>query len=218
MQLDKLKEAYETHLESKLEKLNKRQKMGILAAAMIVPVALFIFLFVIPKNKDIKKLRKDITYLQGEIKKVEARANELDKYKQEKENVALQLQAASLLLPQRKEIPRLLTNISDLGSSSGLDFINFQPGKETPSEFYAVIPISITVKGSYHKIGTFLDKVSKLNRIVSVTDISLGSPKKSGSTMVLSSSLKLVTYRFLEDAIEKKKNAKQKGKKRKGRG
>lgn len=214
MQLDKIKEAYDSFLEGKISKLNKKQKVGILLASIIVPSILFGMFVIKPKIDDIKKLKKDITYLEGEIKKVEARANELDKYKQEKENVALQLKAASLLLPQQKEIPRLLTNISDLGSNSGLEFINFQPGSESPTEFYAVIPVNITVKGSYHKIGTFLDRVSKLNRIVSVTDISLGSPQKSGNLMQLNSQLKLVTYRFLEEAVEKKQQTPAK----KGRG
>jgi len=62
------------------------------------------------------------------------------------------------------------------------------------------------VNGSYHKIGTFLDKVSKLNRIVSVNNINLGKAGRSGGQVMLNASLELVTYRFL--SIEEQKTAK----------
>ena len=184
-------------IDDKLTGLSKKHKMGILVASLLIPVLLFFFLFYSPTGKEITKLGKDNRYLSGEIQKVEAIADKLDEHKAEKAHVELQLRAASLLLPKKKEIPNLLTDISEQGTSSGLDFISFTPRPERQEQFYAVIPVAITVTGSYHNIGMFLDKVSKLHRIVSVNNISLTGAKRAGNEMLLSASLELVTYRFM---------------------
>lgn len=124
---------------------------------------------------------------------------------------------ASSLLPQKQEIPSLLTSISDHGTNSGLDFLSFTPKKEIPREFYAEIPVDIKVRGPYHNVGVFLDKISKLPRIVNVDNINIGGPKREAGEMMLNTGFKLVTYRFIEPAKDagKKKSKKKKGRKRK---
>jgi type IV pilus assembly protein PilO len=197
-QITKIKQAYGSFLDNKLTRLSKQQKIGILAGSVLVPVLLFFFLVYSPKSKEIDKLEADIRYLKGEIQKVEAIANKIDEHRAEKAQVELQLKAASLLLPKEKEIPNLLTDISEQGTGSGLEFISFTPKPERPQQFYAIIPVAISVNGSYHQIGTFLDRISKLNRIVTVNNISLGGAKQSGDEMLLTATLELVTYRFLD--------------------
>jgi type IV pilus assembly protein PilO len=209
-QITKIKQAYGSFLDTKLAGLGKQQKLAIFVASMLIPALLFFFLVYSPKNKEIAKMMKDNLYLNGEIQKVEAIADKLDEHKAEKARVELQLKAASLLLPKQKEIPNLLTDISENGTSSGLEFVSFTPKPERNQQFYAIIPVAIQVTGSYHKIGTFLDKISKLNRIVSVNNISLSGAQKTGGEMLLKASLELVTYRFLSAAEQQASTAKKK--------
>ena len=213
--ITKIKQAFESFVDTKLTRLNKQHKIGIFVASLLIPLALFFFLFFSPKSEEIKKYEKANKFLNGEIQRVEAIADKIDEHRAEKARVELQLKAASLLLPKQKEIPNLLTDISEQGTSSGLEFISFTPKGEQKKQFYAVIPISIKVTGSYHKIGTFLYKVSKLNRIVSVNNVVLSGAKRAGDEMSLSASLELVTYRFLSAAEQKARKAA--GKKRKRR-
>ena len=201
--ITKLKKAYWAFLDDKVADLKKEYKLGIFAASILLPILLFYFLIYSPTTEEIKKLKSNNRYLNGEIQKVEAIADKLDEHKAEKERVELQLKAASLLLPKQKEIPSLLTNISEQGTSSGLEFVSFTPRPERMEKFYAIIPVGISVFGSYHKVGTFLDKVSKLNRIVSVNNITLTKSSQSGNEIQLSASLELVTYRFLNIAEQK---------------
>ncbi|MBU0673060.1 MAG: type 4a pilus biogenesis protein PilO [Proteobacteria bacterium] len=199
-QVEKIKKAYENFLDEKLAHINRQYKLGLLLATLIVPTVLVFFFLLRPMGEEIDKLAKDNQYLKGEIQKVEALAGKLDEHKAEKAEVELRLKAASLLLPRQKEIPRLLTSISEQGTSSGLDFVSFYPRGEQPSQFYSIIPVSITVLGSYHKIGTFLDRISKLNRIVTVNSLSLGGAQLVDNEMRLSASLELTTYRFQDSA------------------
>lgn len=213
--ITKIKQAFELFVDTKLTRLSKQHKIGILVASLVIPLGLFFFFFFSPKNEEIKKFEKSNRVLRAEIQKVEAIADKIDEHRAEKARVELQLKAASILLPKQKEIPNLLTGISEQGTSSGLEFISFTPKGEQKKQFYAVIPISIRVTGSYHKIGTFLYKVSKLNRIVSVNNVVLGGAKRAGDEMSLSASLELVTYRFLSAAEQKATQAA--GKKRRRR-
>jgi type IV pilus assembly protein PilO len=102
----------------------------------------------------------------------------------------------AVLLPTSQEIPDLLRNISDLGRRAGLDFLSFVPGAEIPKDFYAEIPVDIRIKGPYHNLCSFLDAVSKLERIVTVNNISMDKAGEEGSEILLNSSCRLLTYRF----------------------
>ena len=83
-----------------------------------------------------------------------------------------------------------------------MDILSFVPGAETPKEFYAEIPVSLTVKGTYHNLGYFLDTISKLPRIVNVANIAVGSPNMNEGEMLLSSRVNFITYKFLEPAAK----------------
>jgi len=107
------------------------------------------------------------------------------------------------LLPKEKEIPKLLKDISALGRNAGLDFLTFKPLADIPKDFYAEIPVTINVRGPYHNMGYFFDQVSKLERIVSVTNVKMSSPKKEGGEMLLNSDCQLVTYRFTNVELPK---------------
>ena len=78
---------------------------------------------------------------------------------------------ALVRLPEEKEIPKLLTQVNTLGQQNGLEFLLFRPGAMVKKGFYAEVPVEMRVEGQYHSLGAFLDRVSKLERIINVSDI-----------------------------------------------
>jgi len=202
MDIKKFRTAFDSFLDTKIGRLDQKKKLIIWIAACTLPVLLFAFFYYSPKSKEITGLNSNKANLEREIQKVEATVRELDKHKAEMQETELKFKAASLLLPEQKEIPSLLTNISSQGTNSGLEFISFKPKAEEPKEFYAEIPVSIAVDGPYHNIGVFLDKISKLPRIVSVSDINMGSPAMVDGEMYLKTTFNLITYRFIEKSDE----------------
>lgn len=198
MKLNEALLALDTFLDEKITPLKNQQRLAIFIAALVIPIAIFYFLYYSPKGKEIKGLEARKVYLVGEIKKVEATVAELEKHKAEKKETEKKFKLASMLLPGSKEIPSLLTNISSLGTNSGLEVLSFTPGAEAPQQFYATIPLRLSIKGTYHNIGIFLDKVSKLPRIVSAQTITLSGGTPQEGAMFLNSTISLVTYRFTE--------------------
>ncbi len=206
---------FDTFLDEKYIPLDKKAKIGVVLATMVIPIALFYFFVYKPGADKITTLNKQIVAARTDLNKARKAAHELPKYKAEIEKTQQEFDRAAVVLPKTKEIPNLLRNISDLGKGAGLDFLSFKPRAEVPKDFYAKIPVDIAIRCPYHNMGFFLDQVSKLDRIVVVNNIKMASPKKEGGEMLLNSTCRLVTYRFTNAPLQKAKKGKKKKKGRK---
>jgi len=204
MTIAALQSKLDDFLQAKVAPLPQMQKVLIVVLLFLLPVAAFYFLFYAGKADELARLERQRVALQQEIDVLRVKQGQLPKLKAALAEAQRRFEAVSVLLPKEKEIPSLLTNISALGTSSGLDFLSFRPAPEVPKEFYAEIPVNIKVRGQYHNIGLFFDKVSKLPRIVTISGITMGGPKREGDEMLLSTGFSLVTYRFLEETEDGK--------------
>ncbi len=99
-------------------------------------------------------------------------------------------------LPNTTEVPDLLVDITQAGLGRGLEFALFRPEKEQPKDFYAEMPISVEVRGSYHELAQFVSDVAALPRIVTFGDIAITSAGKENK---LTMSAKAKTYRYMEE-------------------
>jgi len=124
-----------------------------------------------------------------------------------------QFKLAMRKLPEKEEIPSLLTSISDSGQQVGLDFLLFEPKAEKPKEFYAEIPVAMSIKADYHNLAIFFDQVARLSRIVNIRDIKIVLAKGK-DTKELSTNCTAVTYKFIETPPKKKSKSKSKKKKK----
>jgi len=121
----------------------------------------------------------------------------LPAYQKQLEDIEKQFGALLKQLPGRSEMDALLTDINQAGLGRGLQFELFKPAaQETRRDFYAELPISIKVTGSYHDIGAFASDIGKLSRIVTLENIALTSASKGGG-LALDALAK--TFRYLDD-------------------
>lgn len=202
---------FATFLDQKYIPLERKYKFLLGALILIAPVALFYFLFFQPKSEEIQGLELTRDNLVKEIQNLREKKRRLPILLAQVEQVEEEFEEAAKMLPKGKEIPKLLTDISALGRNAGLDFVSFTPKAEVQRDFYNEVPVAITVTGTYHSIGGFLDEVSKLDRIVSVTNLSAGSPRKSDlGEWIVSASGQLVTYRFTNQELPKNDDKKKK--------
>ena len=203
---------FDLFIDKKYIPLDTRVKIFILLAIFVLPGLLFYFLVFNPQSEKITVLQKNVDIASVELNKVMKTAQDLPRFKSEFEVVQREFDATATLLPKTQEIPNLLRGISDLGRAAGLDFVKFVPGVEIPKDFYAEIPIDIVIIGPYHNLGSFLDKVSKLDRIVTVNNINIdkSSSAKDEAELMLSSTCRLLTYRFTNVKLEPKNDGKAK--------
>lgn len=202
--------AFANFIDNKYIPLDKKPKIAIMVFLFLLPVALFYFLWLQPQYEKAAQLTQQKATITQELQKAKVKAANRAQLQAEVDATEKLFEETAVLLPKEKEIPSLLTNISALGRGSGLDFLTFKPGADIPKDFYSEIPIDIKVRGPYHNMGIFLNQISKLDRIVTVANITMGGAKKEGSEMLLNSSCRLVTYRFTNKKIAKPNDKKKK--------
>lgn len=133
----------------------------------------------------------------------------LPAYQKQLEDIEKQFGALLKQLPGKSEMDALLTDINQAGLGRGLQFELFKPAaSETRRDFYAELPITIKITGSYHDIGAFASDISKLSRIVTLNDVGLTPSGAKGGGLVLDATAR--TFRYLDEdeiAQQRKKAA-----------
>jgi type IV pilus assembly protein PilO len=187
------------------------QKIGILAAAMVLLMALGFFYVYQPSADRISRLNEENNKVRQDRDKKQRTAANLTALRQDLKQWDAKLKMVIAQLPDSREIPDLLSNISTKARESGLDIILFRPRAENLKEFYAEIPVDIVVRGGFNSAVAFFDEVGKFNRLVNIDNIDFKNPKVSGDQVGLEISTLATTYRFLDDA-ERQKIAQEKAK------
>jgi type IV pilus assembly protein PilO len=136
-------------------------------------------------------------------------ANNLNQFRREKEILEERLRLALAELPEDKNIDELLQLFQDRAQKSGLEIGTIEPQGAVTERFYARIPIPMTVTGTFHEIATFFDALGRMQRIVNVTDISLGSPKDVGGKVLLNGKFLATTFMFVEAKPQQAKGGAQ---------
>jgi len=203
------KSKFDLFIDEKFIPLEKKNKLIALGVIFVLPLLLCYFFVYKPNFDEVDKLKSQIAKSSEELKRVRKAARDLPAHQEELEKTREAFELTSVLLPKSQEIPDLLRNISDLGKHSGLDFLSFVPGGEIPKDFYAEIPIDIKIRGPYHNLGLFLDRISKLERIVTVNNIRTEKVDFDGNEILLTSSCRLLTYRFTNKKLEPPKKKKR---------
>ncbi len=140
--------------------------------------------------------RKEIQLKQSFVKK-QAKAVNLEAYKEQMKEMKVTFSSMLQQLPRKNEVADLLIDISSSGLVNGLVFNLFKPGGERPVDFYAELPIQMTVTGTYHQFGEFVSAIAALPRIVTMHNLTL-TPRGNKMTMNITAK----TYRYFDDEQE----------------
>jgi type IV pilus assembly protein PilO len=184
----------------KLEKLVLWQRVAILAGLIVLMVGAAVWFQFLPQYEEISQLDEKLQGLEKKLATAKVNAAELGKFQAKMQEAEAQFKIAMRALPENQEIPSLLTSISKSGQEVGLEFLLFEPKPETRREFYAEIPVEMKLRGDYHNLAVFFDKVARLSRIVNINNISV-TPGKDGRE--LNTACFAVTYKFVEPLPEK---------------
>ena len=157
----------------KIEKIKMPIRILILVGTVVVLAGLFIYFIYLPKTKEIDNTKEAIDKLKKDLRIAVETSKKLPKLKAKSAQVAIQFKEALRLLPEKKEIPDLLRKITQLGNESKLDFRIFIPQGERVKKLFIEIPVSIEVRGEYHNVAIFFDKVGHMERIMNIMNVSM---------------------------------------------
>jgi type IV pilus assembly protein PilO len=159
-------------------------KYGGLVAFMAVLAGAFWYFIYDPSIIQIKRLETTRNELSKKVTEAEEIAKNLPKFEQETKELRKALEEALKKLPKGREIPNLLEEINKSVIDAGLGISVFQPGGMADKGLYSEFPINITVTGGYHSFAAFTDKMSKLDRIVTVNNITMSPAGEENLSIV----------------------------------
>lgn len=185
---------------------------GILIAVVAVGVlALGYFVDIQVQQEDLERITNEEKRFKEDFEIKQAKAANLDAYKAQMVEMEDSFGAMIRQLPSKTEVEDLLVDISQTGLASGIEFQLFKPLAEKHIEFYAELPITLKMSGTYHQFGEFVSGIAALPRIVTLENISIkGASGKSKSKDTLTMDVTAKTYRYLDESEVSGKRKKRK--------
>jgi type IV pilus assembly protein PilO len=180
------------------------QKIGILAVAIVLITALFYSFVYSPRAHELTTLADSVEIARNEKHLKTQKSANLARLRADLQQLDVELKRAVAQLPDKKEIAELLSGISAKAQEAGLDVLLFRPRPEAFQEFYAEVPVDITVRGSFHNTLSFFEEVGRLNRLVNIDNIGFKSPTTPSDHVLLETTGVATAFRFLDDAERKK--------------
>ena len=188
---------------------------GVIVAVVAVAVlAAGYFLDIQAQQENLDRIISKENRLKSDFEVKQAKAANLEAYKAQMVEMKDSFGAMIRQLPSKTEVEDLLVDISQTGLASGIEFQLFKPLKERHIEFYAELPITLKMTGTYHQFGEFVSGIAALPRIVTLENISIKRGGKGKKKDTLTMNVTAKTYSYLYESYFSVKTKKLKNKKR----
>jgi type IV pilus assembly protein PilO len=181
-----------------LLKLPLQGQLGVSALIAALIIGGFWYLWWKPNTELQVQKEQQLATLQQEIRKLEAAAAKLDEFKAEVALLEARLDRLKQVLPSEKQTPDLMRKVQSMASESSLAVRAFNPGATVSQEFYQEWPINVIVNGTYHNLGMFFDRVSRLSRLVNISDVKITSQSTPTAINTISATCTATTYVFID--------------------
>lgn len=181
-----------------IEKIPAIYKTIIVLAIAIALLSCFIYFLAKPQWETREQLQKEYSNLRNELDKVKAIKDDLEKHRREYRQMQEKLQDILKQLPETRDIPNLLRNITSVGEQTRLKIKYFEPKGIKHKDFYSELPFEIKFRGPFHATASFFDDVRRMDRLVNVTGFVLEA-KGTPSSVVLEGSCTANAYVYQKD-------------------
>ena len=179
------------------------QKIIIVGVIIVLLGALFYSFLYGPQADEIARLEGEVGTAENERNVKQKRAANLPRLQKEFAELNARLKEAIAKLPDKKEMAEILKSIAAKARDSGLEVVLFRPRGENFQDFYAEIPVDITVKGDFHDAVGFFDEVGRLHRLININNIGFKNPQVAGDRVILETTSVATAFRFLNEAEQK---------------
>ncbi|NMB76950.1 MAG: type 4a pilus biogenesis protein PilO [Myxococcales bacterium] len=185
---------------SLIQKTPTVQKVALLAVVLVMMGVGYYFIVHQELVDKLKALDARNRKLEEELQEKMEIANNISKFRKKVEYLQQRLEEKKKNLPEDANMDQLLKTLNELSEKSDMRIIQFVPQPEVAQAFYAEIPVKMDIEGNYSEIATFFDKISKEDRIINVTDISMSEPKIRNGKVILKASCLAKTFRTVAQA------------------
>lgn len=191
----------------KFLKLPTAVRAGILLGVYVLIVVLYYGAFYTEAESELQKKKESYEQLHSKLVQTQRVASQIDTFIEEVEQLKEQLAQAQDQLPPDPRVDLLIEQLTRIGKDNGLQFAKIVPQKTSTKDFYAEIPLELTMSGKFHAFGLFFNELSGQTRIINVSDLEL---KRKGDANMLDATFDVTTYMAVEKKASKKSSKKKK--------
>jgi type IV pilus assembly protein PilO len=145
-----------------------------------------------------KRKEQQLADLQTQIRALEATANRLPEFQREVQALEARLETLKRILPPEKEMPDLMRRVQYLAAQSSLAIREFTPAPTVQKDFYVEVPVNVNVDGTYHNLGAFFDRISRMSRLVNVGNVKIKAQGTQTINNTIAVSVVATTYVYQE--------------------
>ena len=184
--------------DNSLTRLSLGGQLGVSAVLAAIICGAFWYFWYSPALEEESRKTAQLEALQREIRALEVTANKLQEFQREVQLLEAQLETLKRILPPEKETPDLMRRVQSLASQSRLNIKTFTPAAEVMKDFYKEVPINVDVEGTYHDLGQFFDRVSRLARLVNMTNVKVKAQANQTGSNTIAASGVATTYVYVD--------------------
>ena len=195
-------------MELALNKLPWKVQVGVFLAVAVAALGGFYWYYVQGAQDTIATQQKKLDGMLAEAAKANATARQLKGFQSQVAELTARLDNLRAVLPEEKDVGDLLRRLQTLATQSNLTIRCFTPATITRREMHAEWPIGLKLEGSYHDLGTFLERVSKFPRIINVGAMHIAARPSQTATATVTAECTAMTFVLVKDVPDGKKKSK----------
>jgi len=193
-----------------IQELPFYKKFLIIILILAVLFGLFYYFIYMPKLEEINRLRSQYRRLDQQVIQKRKLVKNIAQFRKEFALLKKKLEASLRQLPNKEMIDKILLDIARFERKENLESILFKPKKEIKRNFYAIVPVQIQIRGTYHQVGKFFEDIVNLPRIVNVKGYKFFQPKDADGLIILTTDCAIETYRYIPESERAPKKTRRK--------
>ena len=177
-----------------LSKLSWKGQIGVFLLLSAAAAGAFWNLYAVPAQQAIDGQRAELARIRGDINRGLATAQRLPEFRQEVADLETQLERLRTVLPEQQDVGDLLSRVNAMATQSNLTIRGFTPQAVAKKQLHAEWPIGLQLEGTYHDLGSFLERVSKFPRIINVDSIKIRARENQAGRATITAECTATTF------------------------
>lgn len=163
------------------ERLGTAGKFALTFLCLLIIGGAYVIFLYDDLSTQIETARGKELNLRAQLKKAEESKEQYQKDLAEKIKGEQAGREQKKMLPDDPETPAFLSSIQGAAIVAGVNLNSWSPMEQTPQEFYAKVPMKLTLSGKFHQVIKFFYNVGQLDRITNIENIQMKAVKVKNS-------------------------------------
>lgn len=164
---------------AKFTDMPEKAQLGIVAVVVLIASVALYFVFYKSMNDENRANEIKLQAKISENNTLRPYEQKLPELNRTVDALKLQLENLQKIVPDEKEADQFMHAMQNEAQRAGIEIRRYEAKPTNTKEFYTEVPFDMELDGPYYAMLNFFDRVSKLERIINISNLQVGSVKSS---------------------------------------